>query len=74
MVLYFYGTSVKEFILQVFDRWGEKVFETTDFKIGWDGSYKGKPALAGIYTYQLTITFKSTVVEQVKGNLNLIKN
>jgi gliding motility-associated-like protein len=73
-VLYFYGTSVKEFILQVFDRWGEKVFETTDFKVGWDGSHKGKPALAGVYTYQLTITFKSTVVEQVKGNLNLIKN
>jgi gliding motility-associated-like protein len=73
-VLYFYGTSVKEFILQVFDRWGEKVFETTDFKVGWDGSYKGKPALAGVYTYQLTITFKSTVVEQVKGNLNLIRN
>ncbi len=73
-VLYFYGTSVKEFILQVFDRWGEKVFETTDFKVGWDGSHKGKPALAGVYTYQLTITFKSTVVEQVKGNLNLIRN
>ena len=73
-VLYFYGTSVKEFILQVFDRWGEKVFETTNFNVGWDGSYKGKAAMAGIYTYQLTITFKSTVVEQVKGNVNLIRN
>lgn len=73
-VLYFYGTGVKEFILQVFDRWGEKVFETTDAKVGWDGNYKGKAALAGVYAYQLTITFKSTEVEQVKGNLNLIRN
>lgn len=73
-VLYFYGTGVKEFILQVFDRWGEKVFETTDMKVGWDGVYKGKAALAGVYAYQLTITFISTKVEQVKGNLNLIRN
>lgn len=73
-VLYFYGTGVKEFILQVFDRWGEKVFETTDTKVGWDGNYKGKAALAGVYAYQLTITFKSTKVEPVKGNITLIRN
>lgn len=73
-VLYFYGTGVKEFILQVFDRWGAKVFETTDAKVGWDGNYKGKAAISGVYAYQLTITFKSTEVEQVKGNLNLIRN
>jgi gliding motility-associated-like protein len=73
-VLYFYGTGVKEFILQVYDRWGEKVFETTDMKVGWDGNFKGKASLAGVYAYQLTITFKSTKVEQVKGNLNLIRN
>jgi gliding motility-associated-like protein len=73
-VLLFYGTGIKEFILQVYDRWGEKVFETTDAKVGWDGFYKGKAAIAGVYAYQLTITFKSTKVEQVKGNLNLIRN
>lgn len=73
-VLYFYGTGVKEFVLQVFDRWGEKVFETTDKKVGWDGVYKGKPAISGVYAYLLTITFKSTKVEQVKGNLSLIRN
>ena len=73
-VLYFYGTGVKEFILQVYDRWGAKVFETTDAKVGWDGNYKGKAAIAGIYAYQLTITFKSTEVDQVKGNLTLIRN
>lgn len=73
-ILFFYGTGVKEFVLQVYDRWGEKVFETTDMKVGWDGIYKGKASIAGVYAYQLTITFKSTKVEQVKGNLNLIRN
>jgi gliding motility-associated-like protein len=73
-ILFFYGTGVIEFILQVFDRWGQKVFETTDMKVGWDGTFKGKAAISGVYAYQLTITFKSTKVEQVKGNLNLIRN
>ena len=73
-VLFFYGTGVKEFILQVYDRWGEKVFETTDTKVGWDGTFKNKPAASGIYAYQLTIIFKTTKVEQVKGNINLIRN
>ncbi len=73
-ILYFYGTGVKEFVLQVFDRWGEKVFETSDFKQGWDGTFKGKPSLSGVYAYQLTITFKSTKVEQIKGNISLIRS
>jgi gliding motility-associated-like protein len=72
--LYFYGTGVKDFRLSVFDRWGEQVFETTDFKNGWDGTFKNKPVLAGVYVYQLTITFKSSKVEEVSGNINLIRN
>jgi gliding motility-associated-like protein len=73
-ILYFYGTGVREFVLQVFDRWGEKVFETSEMKNGWDGIFKGKPALAGVYAFQLTITYKSTKVDQIKGNINLIRN
>ncbi|MCH2197777.1 MAG: PKD domain-containing protein [Flavobacteriales bacterium] len=30
-----------DFKLQIFDRWGEKVFETFDFEQGWNGSYNG---------------------------------
>jgi len=73
-ILFLYGIGIKEFVLQIYDRWGEKVFETTSLTQGWDGNYKGKPAISGVYAYQLTITFKSTKVEQVKGNINLIRN
>lgn len=73
-ILYFYGTGIKEFKLMIFDRWGEKVFETSDTKVGWDGHYKGKAAIQGVYAYVLTITFKNSKVVQDKGNINLIRN
>lgn len=41
------------FALQVFDRWGEKVFETQDPKTGWDGTFRGNPMPAGVYLYHL---------------------
>jgi gliding motility-associated-like protein len=41
------------FTLQVFDRWGEKVFETNDFKEGWDGNFRGNSMPAGVYLYNL---------------------
>jgi gliding motility-associated-like protein len=55
--------------LAVFDRWGRKVFATTDAATGWDGRDKGKPALAGMYVYLLTgqddkgkVTLRGTVL------------
>ena len=41
-VLYVRGGGVTEMSWVIYDRWGEKVFETTDPKQGWDGTYKGK--------------------------------
>ncbi|HYG17251.1 MAG TPA: gliding motility-associated C-terminal domain-containing protein [Bacteroidia bacterium] len=43
-----------EYNLQVFTRWGEKIFETNDYSEGWDGYYKGQPLEAGQYMYLAT--------------------
>lgn len=43
--------SVKTYTLQIFNRWGQKVFETTDPNQGWDGTFKGEPSTQGTYIY-----------------------
>jgi gliding motility-associated-like protein len=39
------------FNLFVYDRWGNKVFETQDIESDWDGTIKGKPANKDVYAY-----------------------
>lgn len=50
------GFDPFNFKLTVFNRWGEKVFETNDHKVGWDGTYNGIIVQNGTYTW--TISFR----------------
>lgn len=43
--------SIKEFHCWVYNRWGHKVYESTDPAKGWDGTIGGKPAAEGAYYY-----------------------
>ncbi|SMO57156.1 gliding motility-associated C-terminal domain-containing protein [Saccharicrinis carchari] len=47
-------SSIKEFKLIVFNRWGRKVFQTTDPGEAWDGKIGGKDAAEGVYFYVVT--------------------
>ena len=41
--------------LQIFNRWGQKVFETNDKTRGWDGYFQGKLLNTAVFDYHLTI-------------------
>lgn len=57
----------------VFDRWGKKVFETSNPDIGWDGTYKGKPVDAGVFNYYIKLGYADDMEETFKGDLTLIR-
>lgn len=67
------GAYVFDLHLQVFNRWGELVFQSNDLAKGWDGRYKGKPAPIGVYA--VVVTYTNTFGRQVirSGNLTLIR-
>ena len=69
----FAGSDVKAFKMSVYDRWGNKMFETTESGFGWDGNYKGKELNPGIYAYMLEIIFKNGTAELKSGNITLIR-
>lgn len=46
--------SFYEYRMMIFDRWGEKIFESTDLSKGWCGDSKGYPLQVGNYYYQVT--------------------
>jgi gliding motility-associated-like protein len=66
------GNCIKELDFKVFDRWGELVFQTSDQNSGWDGTYKGKPALAGVYVYYINAVVVGSTIN-TQGNTTLIR-
>lgn len=43
--------SVEAYSFQIYNRWGEKVFETDNITQGWNGTGRGSEAPSGVYTY-----------------------
>ncbi len=72
-VLHAKGKGFKEFSFVIFDRWGNKVFESNDENVGWDGRYKGKPAVSGVYIYLVTVKLIDNNTQTVKGDFTLIR-
>ena len=63
---------------QVFDRWGESVFEATDLipndlgPDGWDGTFKGEFMNPGVFIYLIEVEFVDGVVLLYRGDITLL--
>ncbi|MCK9612343.1 MAG: gliding motility-associated C-terminal domain-containing protein [Bacteroidales bacterium] len=67
------GENIETLHLAVYNRWGEKVFESESQNDGWDGNYKGKPCSADVYVYHATIIFEDGTETSRKGNVTLVR-
>lgn len=64
---------VKTYHLQVYDRWGEQVYESTEKKVLWDGFYKKEQTANSVYVYTITYTGWDRSVHHVKGTVTVVK-
>ena len=67
-----YG-NVISFRLQVFNRFGELVFSTTDPRQGWDGIFKGKSSPAGNFVWQCSYHIEGSEPAYQKGTVMLLR-
>ena len=72
-VLFVRGRSIERMEFLVFDRWGEKVFETNDPSRGWDGTYEGKPVDPAVFVYHLTAYCIDGQQFFTKGNVTVVR-
>ncbi len=78
-VFYPRGTGVYNIrSMRIFNRWGETVFESTNFKAndvsrGWNGTFKGKPAPNDVYVYIVEVICENNAVLMYSGNIALIR-
>ncbi len=68
-----YGFIIQSMQFMIFNQWGEKVFESTNQSVGWDGNYKGKPSPSGVYIYVLKMTLTNGTTSEMKGSISLIR-
>lgn len=61
------------FVLKIFNRWGEKLYETSDSAQGWSGDYMGEPVQEGVYVYLLQVTSKSNKTYTYTGTITLLR-
>ena len=72
-VLYLYGVGIDNIQLDIYDRVGEKVFETSDILKGWDGTYLGVPLNEGSFVYALVVTYCNGNIIKENGSVLLEK-
>jgi gliding motility-associated-like protein len=72
-VHYIYGGCFKEFHFMVYNRWGDKVFESQNQLSGWNGSFNGKLLDPAVFVYYFkAVTIGNKIVSR-KGSLTLVK-
>jgi gliding motility-associated-like protein len=72
-LLFVRSNCIKTMHLLIFDRWGNKVFETENQNTPWDGRYNGVPLNAGTYVYYVTGTLYGNKAFEKKGNVTLVR-
>jgi gliding motility-associated-like protein len=67
--------SIRNYRMYIFSRWGEQVFESSNILTGWDGTYKGKPAMGGVYVYKIdySVAGQQTKSKTITGAVVLIR-
>lgn len=72
-VLHILGNGIDEVQFLIYDRWGEKVFETTSTTDGWDGTFRGKPMNVGVFVYFIKGKYKNGESIDKNGNVTLLR-
>jgi gliding motility-associated-like protein len=65
--------GAKDIKFMIFNRWGEKVYETQQLGEGWNGKYKGEQCRPGTYVYYIKTTYDDGDQEEKEGSVTLIR-
>jgi gliding motility-associated-like protein len=57
------GNDLSHFTMEVYDRWGGRIFRSENILFGWDGKKNGNPCPGGVYVYKIVFS-----VDGVPGN------
>ena len=65
--------EILNFKLEIFNRWGELIFDTKDIQGGWNGTYNGVAVQSGTYTWKVTYKDLEGFDYQAVGHVNVLR-
>ena len=69
-----YGIGLESVGLKIFNRWGEKIFDSGDNQwASWDGTYQGVLQPVGVYVYYAELMFLDGTKKVKEGSITLIR-
>lgn len=72
-VLYLRGSDITEVHFIIYNRWGEKMFESNSQDEGWDGTFDGKDLSADVFGFYLRVRCGNGEIFTKKGNVTLLR-
>jgi len=67
------GNNFDQVYLAVYNRWGQRVFESTSVQTGWDGTFQGESLPPDVYGYYAEVRCFDGTVFRKKGNCTLVR-
>lgn len=70
-----YGNDIYTFNMKIFNRWGNKIFESNSIDTDWDGKVNGQPAMEDVYVYRITYSSacsQGNIIEET-GHVIILK-
>ncbi|MES2515664.1 MAG: gliding motility-associated C-terminal domain-containing protein [Bacteroidota bacterium] len=68
-----WSKCVTGFYIGIYNRWGEKVYDSEDVSFCWDGKFLGNPLNSAVFVYYIKATVKDVGEIIRKGNITLVK-
>jgi len=65
--------KVKAFKMDIFTRWGERIFRTTDINKGWNGWFNGEICQQEVYVYTAEVEYEDGRTKKYVGDITLLR-
>jgi gliding motility-associated-like protein len=65
--------NYKNAVMKIYNRWGEKMYETNDLLKGWDGTANGAECQDGVYLYKISLYSMDDEIYEYSGSITLMR-
>jgi len=65
--------DVSDYTFEIYNRWGERIYETNDRKAGWNGRIKNQNAPDGVYVWRIKFRNHKSIFEEHHGHFTLLR-